>query len=100
MMGLLVDRVRATHIIYLDLCKAFDSVPHHILISQLERHGCDGWTTWLVKNWFYGHTQRAAVSSSMSQWRSLMSGLPQGTLLGLALFNIFVGDMDSEVKCT
>ena len=78
--------------------KAFDTVLHDILVSKLERHRFDRWTTQCVRNWLHGRTQRVVVNVSMSKWRAVTSAVPQGSGLALALFNSFVSNMDSGIE--
>ena len=99
-MTALGDKGRATHAIYPDLCKAADALPHDILASKLETHSSEGRPTRWIRIWLDGHTQRVVVNGLMSQWRPVMNGAPQELVLGLALFDILMSDMDSGIKCT
>jgi ribosomal protein S20 len=93
----ILDRGGTLDMIYLDFAKAFDTVPHQRLIQKLKGYGVGVEVLDWIGHFLVGRKQRVGVAGSYSEWSSVLSGVPQGSVLGPLLFVCYINDMPDTV---
>ena len=88
-----VDQGRMFGALLTDLSKAFDCLPHDIIIAKLNAYGFDMKALNFIYDYLRNRKQRTKIDNAYSSWQNILYGVPQGSILGPLLFNIDLCDL-------
>ena len=93
-----VDNGSPVDVVYLDFQKVFKKVPHRRLLLKLKAHGIGNDVINLIEKWLTHRRQRVIVDGVISNWKSVLNGVPQGSALGPKLILIYINDLDDDIS--
>ena len=88
-----LDRNVKVGLFMMDLSKAFDCIPHELLIAKLNAYGFSKTSLKLIYSYLKGRQQSVKINGDYSSWKEILTGVPQVSVLGTLLFNIFINDI-------
>ena len=88
-----LDAKQSAGIILTDLSKAFDCIRHDLLLAKLQAYGMDFGSLNYMFNYLSNRKQRVRINNEFSEWEDIKYGVPQGSILGPLLFNIYIADL-------
>ena len=94
-----LDNGEDVEVCYMDFRKAFDSVNHRLLLMKLKGFGLNGNLLTWIQNFLIGRTFHVTVDGERSREAKVLSGVPQGSVLGPLLFLLFVNDLADQLVC-
>ena len=96
-----LDENKYVGVLFTDLSKAFDCLPHRLLLAKLQAYGLKTPACNLIVSYLSNRKQRVKIGNARSKWITLSKGVPQGSILGPLLFNVFINGMHMFIKeCT